>query len=87
MDLAVEIGDEVGELVAEAGGEVDRAFEGPVEQRGDRLGVAENRAGGAAACVELDPGAGALDVGVVEDLALGQSDGDRGGVGFARAGL
>ena len=41
-----EVGDEVGELVAGAGAQVDRAFEGLFEQRGFRLGVAEHRAGG-----------------------------------------
>ena len=63
VDLAVEGGDEVGELAgATVGAEVDLAFEGLFEQRGFGLGEAEIGARGAAfagdvAFGELDPGA------------------------------
>ena len=90
VDLAVEGGDDVGELVAAAGAQVDGAFEGLFEQRGFGLGEADHRAGWALspglACGELDPGAGALDVGVVEELGVGQGDRGAGDVGFAGAG-
>ena len=43
VDLAVEGGDDVGQLVR-GGAQVDRAFQGLVEQRGLGLGEADHRA-------------------------------------------
>ena len=83
VDLAVQGGDDVGELVATAGAQVDGAFEGLFEQRGLGFGEADIGARGALfagslACEELDLGAGGLDVGVVEDLGGRQGDRRRG---------
>ena len=69
VDLAVEVGDDVGEFAfAAVGSEVDRAFEGLVQQWGVSDGGAEDRGGGAGVGGELDPGAGVVDVGVVDEL-------------------
>ena len=78
VDLALEVRRRCrGALFAAVGAQVDRAFEGLFEQRGFGLGEAEQRSRRALAglaCGELDPGAGALDVGVVEELGVGQGD-------------
>ena len=76
-DLAVEVGDEVGEPVR-ADAEVDGAFERFFEQRGVGLGVAEDGAGRASAGANCSA-CRCLDVGVVEDLAGGQGDRSRRG--------
>ena len=91
VDLAVEGGDEVGELAgATVGAEVDLAFEGLFEQRGFGLGEADIGARGAAfagdvAFGELDPGADGPDVGVVDELGGRQGDGSAGDVGVGAA--
>ena len=81
VDLAVEVGDQVGERVA-GGAQVDRAFQGLVEQRGDRLGEAVDRGFGAGVGCELNPGADRLDVGGVEELRMRQ-----GYLGFGDVGV
>ena len=81
VDLALELGDDVGELsFATVGAQVDRAFEGLFEQRGFRFGEAEEGSRGTLVGRELDPGAGALDVGVVEELGVRKGDRDAGDV-------
>ena len=77
-------------MSAGAGAQVDGAFEGLFEQRGFGLGEADDRArrapfAGDRAFGELDPGAGVLDVGVVEELGVGQGDRGAGDVGVGAA--
>ena len=71
VDLAVQVGDQVGQLVG-GGAQVDRAFERLVEQRRDGRGVAVDRARRAGVGGELHPGADRADVGLVEELRVGQ---------------
>ena len=82
VDLALELGDDIGELsFASVGAQIDRAFEGLFKQRGFGLGETEERDPARTLVgVELDPGAGALDVGVVEELGVREGDRDAGDV-------
>ena len=82
VDDAVQGRDQVGQLMV-GGAQVDRAFERFVEQGRGRPGVAVFGSFGAGLGGELDPGADDPDVGVVEQLALGQSHRDAVGIGFA----
>ncbi len=71
VDLAFEGGEDVGQLVPVAGGQVDRSFERLLEQRRDRLRGSHHRVGRAVVGGELDFGAGRADVAVVEEAATG----------------
>ena len=73
LDLAVQVGDQVGQLVGGAA-QVDRAFDRAVEQRRRRFGEAVDARRRAGVGGELDPGADGADVGVVEELGLRQGD-------------
>ena len=86
VDLALELGDDIGEFsFAAVGAQIDRAFEGLFKQRGFGLGEAEQGSRRALIGGELDSGAGALDVGVVEELGVGKGDRDAGDVGVGSA--
>ena len=87
VDLALELGDDIGELSFTAvGAQIDGTFEGLFKERGYCLCETEERSRGALVGGELNPGAGALDVGVVEELGVRKGDRDAGDV-CARAGL
>ncbi len=87
VDLAVEGGDDVGEFSsATAGAQVDGAFQRLFEEGSFGLGEADHRAGWALLRGILDARAGGLEVGVVEELGVGQGDLDLGDIGFAGIG-
>src|SRR5262249_14932433 len=83
---AVELGDEVGELVR-GGAQVDGSADRVSEQRGGGGDPAVDRGRRAGVGSELDPGADRADAGVVDEGSGRQLDLGGGDVRFARFGL
>ncbi len=82
VDLPLQVDRDVGQLPF-GGAQVDRARQRLVENRGGRHRPAQHRAGRTSAVGEVGGDAGRADVRAVEQLALGQRDGDVAQVGFA----
>ena len=82
VDLTFERDDDIGQLsFAAVGAQVNGAFERLFEQRGFGLGEAEKRSRGTLVAGELHSGAGASNVGVVEELGMWQGDNDSSDIG------